>query len=308
MSERPWMPFYVNDFRMATLELDADEVGVYMTMLCLCWLRKGPLPGDQKLLKKMLGKCFSEFHGHTYNRIVPKLLGLYFYQDENGDWRQKRIEAELSKAAKISAKQSQSAHKRWTKDCQKEPVSRKINGLHNASALPSQSQSQEIDKSISNKPSASPRQILSECLSDETAVDIIAHRKAKRSPLTAGAASGLVKAFREFGDCEAAAREMILRGWTGFKPEWMRETTRAGPFAAKPKITSLTRLAMGLSDDSEPNPDNADYGFSPSAPAADPGYFRYSANPEYEHGTVERRQTLADSGIEIITPRRSVGS
>jgi hypothetical protein len=72
-------------------------------------------------------------------------------------------------------------------------------------------------------------EILAECLSAETAADLIAHRKAKKSQMTPGAAKGLVKAFIAFGDPEGAARAMMAQGWTGFKPEWMASQPRAGP-------------------------------------------------------------------------------
>ena len=71
--------------------------------------------------------------------------------------------------------------------------------------------------------------ILSECLSIETASDLIAHRKALKSPLTLGSAKGLVKSFRDFGDPEAAAQSMMANGWRGFKSDWMKTEARAGP-------------------------------------------------------------------------------
>jgi uncharacterized protein YdaU (DUF1376 family) len=103
---RPWMPFYVADFQIDTLELRADELGVYMVLLCLAWRREGALPSDPDALKSMVKRCLSEFHGHTFNRIVPKLLRRYFYQDAAGDWRQKRVEKELQMARKCSANAS----------------------------------------------------------------------------------------------------------------------------------------------------------------------------------------------------------
>jgi hypothetical protein len=69
------------------------------------------------------------------------------------------------------------------------------------------------------------RDVLLECLSEKTAADVIAHRQAKKSKLTPRAARELVNAFQKFGDPEAAAAEMILRGWTGFKPDWMVQAT-----------------------------------------------------------------------------------
>jgi len=72
-------------------------------------------------------------------------------------------------------------------------------------------------------------EILESCLTPQTAADLVAHRKAKKSPITAGAARALTKSFIAFGDPEAAASAMMANGWQGFNPEWMRNQARAGP-------------------------------------------------------------------------------
>ena len=99
--------------------------------------------------------------------------------------------------------------------------------------------------------SPSPIEILREALSESTAKDLLAHRKAKKSPLTAGSAKGLVRAFVAFGDPEAAALEMMAQGWTGFKPEYMRSIQpRAAPPRADPQeirnpaLRALQRLSQ----------------------------------------------------------------
>jgi hypothetical protein len=76
-------------------------------------------------------------------------------------------------------------------------------------------------------PPATPREFLLECLSAESADAVLAHRRAKRCPLTARAAQLLAKGFMSTGDPNAAADMMIERGWQGFKPEWF-DNERAG--------------------------------------------------------------------------------
>lgn len=59
---------------------------------------------------------------------------------------------------------------------------------------------------------------------DEThAHALMDHRRAKRAPLTAYAAQLLVKQLGRCIDPNEAVDEMILRNWTGFKPEWIRD-------------------------------------------------------------------------------------
>ncbi len=64
-------------------------------------------------------------------------------------------------------------------------------------------------------------------LDPEHAAAIIDHRKGKKSPLTAFAAKLLAKQFALCPDPNAAAEEMILRGWTGFKADWLRKSAKA---------------------------------------------------------------------------------
>ena len=122
------MPLYIADFMADTLDLEMDEIGVYFKMLCFAWARDGALPSDKRL-KIMLQKSFSGFHGHTYNRIVPKLLERYFYCDAEGNWRQKRLEKELQNARKLSANGAQNVAKRWAKTSSNE-ANQTLNGYH----------------------------------------------------------------------------------------------------------------------------------------------------------------------------------
>lgn len=59
-------------------------------------------------------------------------------------------------------------------------------------------------------------------LSEEHAEGVIEHRKRTiKKPFTVFAAKLLAKEFGKCPDANAAAEEMILRGWQGFKAEWM---------------------------------------------------------------------------------------
>ena len=70
LMKRPWMPVYVDDFRMDTLSLAADEIGVYFTLLCLAWRNgDGSITGDMRELKIVLQRLFRDFHGLSFNRL-----------------------------------------------------------------------------------------------------------------------------------------------------------------------------------------------------------------------------------------------
>ena len=133
MSTRPWMPFYINDFRLDTLDLPTDHIGVYVLLICLTWMRDdAALPNDMKWLKRSLQACIADFHGLSFNRIVPYLLKRYFELGPDDKWRNKRVTKERFKALEKSENQSRNAYKRWH-------GTKNINRLLNANAMPPQS-------------------------------------------------------------------------------------------------------------------------------------------------------------------------
>lgn len=98
------MPLYVNDFKMDTFDLTNGEVGVYMILLMLAWQREdAAIPNDMAWLKRSLKAWIADFHGHTFNAIVPKLLDRYFTLGADNKWRNKRLSNERQKAAKLSS-------------------------------------------------------------------------------------------------------------------------------------------------------------------------------------------------------------
>ena len=106
------------------------------------------------------------------------------------------------------------------------------------------------DKNLGAKAShtvtPTPREILLECLSPETADGVLAHRKAMRRPLTGRAAQLLAKGFLATADPNAAADMMILRGWQGFKPEWFDNERRSNGQQQTGKRRSISDVAPGF--------------------------------------------------------------
>jgi uncharacterized protein YdaU (DUF1376 family) len=130
--DRQWMPLFIEDFRIDTLDLETDEIGTYITMIWLAWARgDGSVSGDMRELKKTLQRCLYKFHGLTFNRIVPKLLARYFEKRADGRYYQKRVEKELRIAREISENASRNANKRWSDY-------RHFKSLGNAKAMPTQ--------------------------------------------------------------------------------------------------------------------------------------------------------------------------
>lgn len=244
MSGDPWFKFFPSDWIAGVSGLSAAERGVYVTLLAVMYDRGGPIPRDDARLARMCGLPKVGF-----SRAVEALLEVGKLVEESGLLFNERAKKQLTERENRTLTAKEAAQSRWEKS--KENQSSK-----NADALQEQcepnatraripearyqstDQLEILDKNKdtgihATPPSATPREILSEHLSPQTVADVIEHRKAKRAKLTARAAKELIREMLAFGDPERAAAEMISRGWTGFKAEWMQtRQPRAGPLSA----------------------------------------------------------------------------
>jgi hypothetical protein len=93
-----------------------------------------------------------------------------------------------------------------------------------------------------------PQEILSEVVSEKTAADVVAHRKALRKPLTPRAAELLAKTLAASGDAEHAAATMIERGWQGYRADWdsAKPNARAGPYRQPEKRNTVFQAAQEM--------------------------------------------------------------
>ena len=89
---RPWMPLYVGDYIADTAHLTAAESGAYLHLIMHYW-QKGGLPTDERLLARIAKMTTSQW---AESRDVIR----EFFQD---GWKHKRIEFELTEAARLSA-------------------------------------------------------------------------------------------------------------------------------------------------------------------------------------------------------------
>lgn len=90
-----------------------------------------------------------------------------------------------------------------------------------------------------------PRQQLETVLDAEHSEAIIQHRQAKRAKLTPYAAKLLAAQFAKCENPNAAAEEMLLRGWQGFKADWVSKVP-ANTSIPKPTSTPSSTAASVL--------------------------------------------------------------
>jgi uncharacterized protein YdaU (DUF1376 family) len=107
-----WLPLWVDSYRADTLDLTAEQHGVYLLLLMTAWKRQdNALPNDMAWMRGTL----PQMHGHTFKHVVPPILNRFFTLGADDKWRQKRLDIERDLASKRSSNGSQNASKRWSK-------------------------------------------------------------------------------------------------------------------------------------------------------------------------------------------------
>jgi uncharacterized protein YdaU (DUF1376 family) len=92
---RPWMPLYVGDYLGDTGHLTTAQHGAYLLLMMHYW-RKGELPDDDRQLSKI-----TKLPLRTWCEYRATLQD-FFYEG----WKHKRIDAELQRMMRVSAKRA----------------------------------------------------------------------------------------------------------------------------------------------------------------------------------------------------------
>jgi uncharacterized protein YdaU (DUF1376 family) len=92
---RPWMPLYVGDYLGDTGHLTTAQHGAYLLLMMHYW-RKGELPDDDRQLSKI-----TKLPLRTWCEYRATLQD-FFHEG----WKHKRIDAELERMMRVSAKRA----------------------------------------------------------------------------------------------------------------------------------------------------------------------------------------------------------
>ena len=113
-SARPdtWMPIYIGDYLADTMHLSTAEHGAYLLLIFAYWRSGKPLTDDDKVLAGICKVTAKQWRG-----LRPTLSR--FFIVGSGEWRHKRIDAELVKWQSLKDKRSEAgaagAAAKWSK-------------------------------------------------------------------------------------------------------------------------------------------------------------------------------------------------
>ena len=228
---------HIGDFLKATSRLTDAQSMAYLRLLWMYYDSEKPLTGDLEVLAFQVG---------TDTKTVELILLSFFKPDHAGPdmvWTHTRCDKEISEYRKLIHKKSTAG---------KASAERRSNSSSTgveqvSSTAPTDVQltnnqepvtSNHIkDKSARKRASVVDRP---EEVTEQAWEAFIVHRKSKRSPITNVVIDQIASEAKKADmSLDAALREICMRGWTGFKAEWVRVSTNSQPAKRDDKLDLL---------------------------------------------------------------------
>lgn len=199
-----YYPFHVGDYRSSTAHLSNEEDLCYRRLIDLYYDTEAPISLDVDWVARRL---------RVEPYTVKSVLQDFFIEQEDG-WFHERCDEEITKYRRMAEGGRKGAAKRWAKGGDKGAIGR----LSPPQCTPNSNQ-EPITKNQEPKKTL----VRPEGVSDSVWFDYLAHRKAKKSPLTQTALNAVVREAEAAGwSIEQALTESMTRGWTGFKASWVK--------------------------------------------------------------------------------------
>lgn len=205
-----WMPLYVADYLSATSRLTTEQHGAYLLLLMDYW-KNGAPPNNDAVLAQI-----TKLSPDAWSNARTMLQGFFQVSDEH--WLHTRVESEMQKAnhnKQTNSKRGKAgADARWGKKDAPSIVAAMLKQSSADSTSPSPSSSKNTKNTVTPPVG----------VDDSVWQDWLIHRKAKRAAVTQSALDGIAKEAGKAGITLQAALEMCcMRGWTGFKAEWLKD-------------------------------------------------------------------------------------
>lgn len=212
--------FNIGDYRRDTTHLSLLEHGIYRQLIDTYYLSEKPLNKDfDELMRSHCVRSADEM------QALKNVLKDFFLETEKGYFH-KACDRQIKQFKEKSEKARLSAEARWKPS----ESDRNADGMRTHSEGNANGMLTNNHKPITNnqEPVKNNTRLaaFSRPLDVEESVwnDFCQHRKAQRATITQTAIDGIQKEAKKAGwNLEIALRECVLRGWRGFKAEWVRE-------------------------------------------------------------------------------------
>ncbi len=231
----PYMPLFIAEYLADTAHLSTVEHGAYLLLIMNYWQRQKPLPADQRKLARIARVSDEEWHG------ISETLA-EFFREEDGEWRHKRIDAEMAivgskieKAraagkASVAARRASAEQSFNERSTDVEPL-----GKVREEEIKEDTSLRSVSKKIEN---SGETRLEAAGVSKSTLADWKSVRKAKKAgPITETVAKSIISEAKSCGMTpQEAVSVSTANGWQGFRAEWVNRQAKTGP----PRHSGLT--------------------------------------------------------------------
>jgi uncharacterized protein YdaU (DUF1376 family) len=206
----------------------------YLRLIWIYYQTEEPLPDDPKKLAFQIGACPED----------ARLILEHFFCKDGAFWRHKRCDAEIESYRSRQDHGRKAAQARW-----KNAKSMPDGYSEDAQSMKKHANREPITDNREPKEKNIRRQAALSCpaeVSEQVWNDFVATRKAARAALTPTALSGIEREAKKAGwTLEAALQECTIRGWRGFKADWVSNKAGSGFMINKQEALEARNKAVG---------------------------------------------------------------
>ena len=223
--------FNIGDYRKDTVHLSRLEHSIYRDLIDWYYLDEKPIPKETQSVSRRLRLVSQE----EQNALLA-VLEDFFICSKDG-WRHTRIDEEIQDYHGMCETNRTNGRKGGRP--KKNPLGSDSEPTRNPNQEPITINQESKEKTTRLKALSCPAGIPSDLWDD-----FCQHRKALKASLTQTALNGIEREASKAGwSLEAALRECVLRGWRGFKAEWVidKKTDNLLSFSEREEIVKRKR-------------------------------------------------------------------
>jgi uncharacterized protein YdaU (DUF1376 family) len=206
-----YFQFNIGDYRKDTVHLSRLEHSIYRDLIDWYYLDEKPIPKETQSVSRRLRLVSQE----EQNALIAVLQD-FFICSEDG-WRHKRIDQEIQDYHDMCQTNRVNGGKGGRP--KKNPVGSESQPTRNPNQEPITNNQEPIINTTRQKAISCPQGV-----SEDVWRDFCQHRRSVRATVTQTALDGIDREAKKAGwSLEAALQECVVRGWRGFKAEWVKD-------------------------------------------------------------------------------------
>ncbi len=225
---------HIGDYAQATAHLTFVEDAAYSRLIRKYYAEERPLAAEIPTVQRLIGARTRE-----EKSAVEAVLKEFFFLDADG-WHNKRADSEINQYHEKSSKAAASARSRWDKThTERNTNAMRTHSEGNANHTPVTNNQEPVTINQETIKEKLPKEMRRQAalsipcdVSPDVWQDFLQARKASKAQVTERVIDSIRKEATSVGwTLDQAMREMVARGWRGFKGDWVGKKQQSTPTA-----------------------------------------------------------------------------